>query len=84
MALGLGLSFALDRAFGLAVASGFTIDLLIYTAWLSGARLSPSSLGVYREGWLVVMSLGLFTLSAWQLSGPSERGNWVLFQVASL
>jgi protoheme IX farnesyltransferase len=41
-AAGLFLSFALDLAFGLVVASGFVIDLLVYTTWLK--RRTPLSI----------------------------------------
>ncbi len=40
--MGLLLSFALDPTFGLVVASGFTFDLVIYTAWLK--RRTPLSI----------------------------------------
>ena len=41
-AVGLGVSLALDRGFGLAVFSGFAIDLLVYTTWLK--RRTPLSI----------------------------------------
>jgi len=41
-AVGLLLCFGLDLAFGLVVVSGFTVDLLIYTAWLK--RRTPLSI----------------------------------------
>jgi len=34
--------------------------------------------------WLLAMSLGMFALSAWQLSAPTERRYWFLFTAASL
>lgn len=42
--LGLALAFALDTEFGLVVAAGFFLDLLVYTAWLK--RLTPLSIVV--------------------------------------
>jgi protoheme IX farnesyltransferase len=171
---GLVLSFALDLAFGLVVAAGFAIDLLIYTAWLkrrtplsivfggisggmpvlagrvlglgrvdgigillassvllwipshiltlatryaadyerAGVPMWPNVYGPRATRLFIAMSnltntlvlmgtglllhidrlallilcatsLGIFTLSAWQLVAPTERRNWVLFKAAS-
>jgi protoheme IX farnesyltransferase len=174
-ATGLALSFALDLAFALVVASGFVVDLLVYTAWLkqrtplsivfgglsggmpvlagralalggvdviglllagsvvlwipshiltlatryardyerAGVPMWPNVYGpasarlfiavanllntivlmsaglllsIHRLALLslLVISLGILTLSARQLIEPTERRNWVLFKAASL
>lgn len=172
---GLALSFALDEAFGLVVAAGLFIDLLVYTAWLKrrtalsvafggtaggmpvlagrvlalgrvdviGILLAGSVLlwipshiltlairyardyerakvpvwpnlygpdatrvvvastnllntlvllgaglllhiAPWALGSLLLISIGMFILSAWQLAAPTESRNWILFKAASL
>ena len=42
-------------------------------------HIAPLALGS-----LLLMSIGMFILSAWQLVAPTERRNWILFKAASL
>lgn len=67
------------KATRLVIAAANLVNTLILTS--AGLLLEVHQLALSM---VIVMSLALFSLSAWQLIAPSERRNWVLFKAASL